>query len=115
MFDSNLSFNNSIYLSESETADRNQGLAYMMQEKKAFQHGKDKAIAARINRTWNNQALRNSLELYFKQCSIECSMLGCGLMAATLANAGVNPWSEERVFSISTVQSMLKIMLTCGM
>lgn len=87
----------------------------MMQEKKAFQNGKDKTIAARINRSWNNQALRNSLELYFKQCSIECSMLGCGLMAATLANAGVNPWSAERVFGISTVQSMLKIMLTCGM
>ena len=40
-----ISFNNSVYLSEKDSADRNYCLAYMMQEKKSFQEGKNEKIA----------------------------------------------------------------------
>lgn len=87
----------------------------MMQEKKSFQEGKDKSIAKKIGVTWGPDSLSDTLELQFKQCSIETTLLGAGLLAATLANGGVNPWSLERVFKVNTVTSVLKIMLSCGM
>ena len=45
-----LSFNNSIYLSEKDSADRNYCLGYMMQEKGAFLNGKNINISKKINR-----------------------------------------------------------------
>ena len=43
-----ISFNNSIYLSEKDTVDMNYCLGYMMQEKMAFQNGKDINISKEI-------------------------------------------------------------------
>jgi len=36
-------------------------------------------------------------------------------VAATLANAGKNPFSGKQIFSPQTVQNCLSIMNTCGM
>ena len=52
----NIRFNNSVYLSERETADRNFALAYFMRENKAFPENTD---------------LYKTLEFYFQCCSIE--------------------------------------------
>ena len=110
-----VSFNNSIYLSEKDTADRNYCLAYMMQEKNVFLNGKNKEVSEELKRTWNSNDLVKNLELYFQFCSLETNILGAGLIAATLANGGVNPWSNKKIFKYSTVKKVLSIMLTCGM
>lgn len=110
-----MSFNNSIYLSEKDTADRNYCLAYMMQEKGTFLHGKNKDVAQKQNRTWDGCDLVKNLELYFQFCSLETSILGAGMIAGTLANGGVHPWSSEKIFKYSTVKNVQSIMLACGM
>lgn len=96
----NPQFNNAVYLSERQTADRNFALAYFMRENKAFPENVD---------------LRETLEFYFQCCSIEMDARGMAVMAATLANAGICPVTEQRVFSDKTVQNCLSLMLSCGM
>ncbi|HMO37801.1 MAG TPA: glutaminase A [Saprospiraceae bacterium] len=96
----NVSFNNSVYLSERQTADRNFALAYFMRENKAFPEG--------IN-------LTEVLEFYFQCCSIESCSHHLAIAAATLANAGVNPLSGEKLFDEEVVQHCLSLMLSCGM
>lgn len=52
---------------------------------------------------------------YFRQCSILVTARDLSMMAATLANQGVNPATEERVFSPRVVRWVLSVMSTCGM
>jgi len=95
-----MSFNNSVYLSERQTADRNFALAYFMREKNAFPE---------------NTNLTETLEFYFQCCSIESSTYDLSVAAATLANAGINPLTGGAIFKSSTVQNCLSLMLSCGM
>ena len=113
--DTYLSFDNSVYLSEKATADRNYCLGYMMQERQAFQRGKSAAVAASAGRSWHGSSLGKSLELYFQICSIKTELLGAGLLAATLANGGVQPWTHEKLFDYSNVKRITSLMLSCGM
>lgn len=109
-----LSFNNSVYLSEKDSANRNYCLGYMMQEKGAF-NGIDNNINNKIGRTWSNIDLQTNLELYFQFCSIEVNLLGMGLLSSTLSNNGINPWTNKKIFSSKTIKNVLSIMSTCGM
>jgi glutaminase len=56
-----------------------------------------------------------SLDLYFRQCSISVDCRDLSVMAATLANGGVNPVTGERAVRRDLVESVLSIMTTCGM
>ena len=107
----NISFNNSIYLSEKETADRNYCLGYMMQEKKAFKNG----INNQLQREWKRGDLQNNLELYFQICSLELKLYNVALMSATLANKGINPKTGNQIFKYNNLKNILSLMLTCGM
>ena len=115
--DTYLSFDNSVYLSEKATADRNYCLGYMMQENHAFQRGKNAAVAKKIGRKWDGggSSLTKNLELYFQICAIQTDLLGAGLLAATLANGGVQPWTHEKMFDYSNVKRITSLMLSCGM
>ena len=93
-------FNNAVYLSERQTADRNFALGYSMRESGAFRAGTD---------------LLQTLEFYFQACSIEVDAQMLAVAAASLANAGVCPLTEDRVFTPGTVQSCLSLMSSCGM
>ncbi|HEY4024441.1 MAG TPA: glutaminase A [Pseudonocardiaceae bacterium] len=93
-------FNNAVYLSERQTADRNFALGYSMRENGAFRPGVD---------------LLQSLEFYFQTCSIEVDADSLAIAAASLANAGVCPLTDDPVFSEGTVQSCLSLMSSCGM
>jgi glutaminase len=93
-------FNNAVYLSERQTADRNFALGYSMRESGAFRPGTD---------------LVTSLEFYFQSCSIEVDAQMLAVAAASLANAGVCPLTEDPVFTPRTVQSCLSLMSSCGM
>ncbi len=93
-------FNNSIYLSEKNSADRNFALAYFMREKKIFPP---------------ESSLQHALDLYFQCCSIEGNCDNMAIAAATLANAGVCPVTNDRVFKNSYVKDTLSLMYSCGM
>ena len=93
-------FNNAVYLSERQTADRNFALGYSMRESGAFRPGVD---------------LQQTLEFYFQACSIEVDTEMLAVAAASLANAGVCPLTEDPVFTPGTVQSCLSLMSSCGM
>ncbi|MFT5171099.1 MAG: glutaminase, partial [Candidatus Marinamargulisbacteria bacterium] len=93
-------FNNSVYLSEKRTADRNFALGYFMREKNAFP---------------DNVNLQETLDFYFQCCSIELSASTHAVVAATLANSGVCPITGEKVLKESTVKDCLSLMYSCGM
>ncbi len=56
-----------------------------------------------------------ALDLYFRQCSVAVDCRDLSLMAATLANGGVNPLSGERALGREYVDRVLSVMTTCGM
>jgi glutaminase len=89
-----------MYRSESATANRNRCLAYMMNEAGAFPEG---------------AALERELEFYFMCCSQLQDAETMSIVAGTLANGGVSPVTNDRIFSPQTVQSVLSVMFTCGM
>uniref|UniRef100_A0A915DKE7 glutaminase n=1 Tax=Ditylenchus dipsaci TaxID=166011 RepID=A0A915DKE7_9BILA len=96
-----VSFDNATFLSERETADRNYALAYFMREHKCFP-------GPHVN-------IQETLDLYFQLCSIKTNTECLAVMAATLANGGVNPLTEQRVVCNRAVRDTLSLMLSCGM
>lgn len=94
------SFNNAVYLSEQKTADRNFALGHFMREKNAFPE---------------NTNLQDTLEFYFQCCSIELNSSAMAQVAATLANGGICPTTEERVFDNNTAKNCLSLLYSCGM
>ena len=49
------------------------------------------------------------------QCSTLVDTLDLATMAATCANQGVNPVTKQRVISRDINESMMSVMMTCGM
>jgi glutaminase len=90
---------------EGRTGDHNRTLAYMMKARHVFPKGEDAS----------DHEIRDALELYFSACSLEMNCVEMALAAATLANGGVCPTTQERIFASSTVRNCLSLMLTCGM
>ena len=109
---SKINFSTSVYLSERASADRNNCLAYMMQESYAFQNGINKE---KYGRGWDSYDLNNTLDFYFQCCSIEINSTQASIIAATLANGGVCPLTNERIFSNTIVKNALSLMSSCGM
>jgi glutaminase len=56
-----------------------------------------------------------TLEFYFQCCSIEVDSRALSVVAASLANGGVVPTTDERVFSADSVKKALSLMSSCGM
>ncbi|MGO3885615.1 MAG: glutaminase A [Mycetocola sp.] len=93
-----LSFDEQVFRSESATGDRNRALAYLMRSAGS--------LTADVTET---------VELYFRQCSILVTAEDLAVMGATLGNHGVNPLTGEQVLSESNCEHVLTIMATCGM
>jgi glutaminase len=56
-----------------------------------------------------------SLTQYFSQCSLLVTCRDLARMAATLANMGVNPITNQRVFDFEYIRDVLTVMFTCGL
>lgn len=83
---------------EMEGADRNRGTAYLLRS----QH----MIEGRVD---------DVLALYLRQCSVTVTCRDLAVMAATLANGGVNPVTGARACERRHVRDVLTVMYTCGM
>jgi glutaminase len=93
-----LEVDNEVYESEHATGHRNRAIGHMLRN---FDVLEDDPEA--------------TLDLYFRQCSVNVECRDLALMAATLANGGVNPASGERVLERDVVDRVLSVMTTCGM
>lgn len=87
-----------VFLSEKTTGHRNRAIAYLM-----LNFG---MVTPRIDET---------LDLYFQQCAILVNAHDLAMMAATLANGGVNPVTGVRAIQSQYVKDVISVMLTCGM
>ncbi|XP_072402198.1 glutaminase liver isoform, mitochondrial-like [Diabrotica undecimpunctata] len=95
-----LGFNNAVFLSERECADRNYALGFYMREHKCFPE---------------SSKFRECMDFYFQCCSLEVNCDLVAVMAATLANGGICPLSEEKVLKPESVRDVLSLMHSCGM
>lgn len=93
-----LTLDKTVYNSESETGHRNRAIGHMLRN---F----DKLSGDPTPTT----------ELYFQQCSISVNCRDLAMMAATLANHGVNPLTGKQALRGEYVESVLSVMGTCGM
>ena len=87
-----------VYRSESATGFRNRAIAYLLRNSEII-----------------DDPVEDTVEAYFRQCSILINCEDLALMGASLANGGVNPVTGEKVLEPNHVEKVLSVMGTCGM
>ena len=93
-----LSLNSDVYASASATNHRNQSIARLLRSRDRIYCDVDEAT-----------------DLYTRQCSLNVSARDLAVMAATLADGGVNPLTNTRVVDATTCHYVLAVMCTAGM
>ncbi|QBJ98280.1 glutaminase A [Rhodococcus sp. ABRD24] len=93
-----LSLDEAVYASERRTGHRNRAIGYMLRSFEVITDDPDDVV-----------------DVYFRQCSIAVTCRDLALMAATMANNGVNPLTRDRVLNPALVERVLSVMTTCGM
>ena len=92
-----LSVNNKVYNSEISNSEHNLAIAHLLKSYNKFYGDID-----------------TCLEVYTKQCSVMVSTQDVALMAATLANNGINPKSKKRLVKPENVKYILNQMALNG-
>jgi glutaminase len=93
-----LGIDEAVYASESATGDRNRAIGYLLRNSDVL---KDNVGAV--------------LEVYFRQCSVLVTARDIAVMAATLANRGINPVTGEQVMTPYAISRALSVMTSSGM
>jgi glutaminase len=93
-----LSLNDEVYRSASETNERNQQLARLLE---------------RFDRIYRDPG--EAVNLYTRQCSLNVTATDLAVMGATLADGGVNPLTKERVVDEDVCRYTLAVMTTAGL
>jgi glutaminase len=93
-----LTVDEAVYRSESETGFRNRAIGYMLR-----------------NFSILEEDPTPSLELYFRQCAISVTCRDLAITAATLANRGINPITGKQAVRGEYVESILSVMSSTGM
>ena len=87
-----------VYKSEAETNQRNQAIAALM-----FAYGRIKSDP------------KQATDLYTRQCAVSVNARDLAIMAATLANGGLNPITKRQVVAAQHVPAVLAVMATAGL
>ncbi len=93
-----LDVDDAVFASESATGDRNRAIAYLLRTSNVLR-----------------EDVADVLAVYFRQCAVLVTARDCAIMAATLANRGVNPVTGEQVVSAYAVSRTLSVMTSSGM
>jgi glutaminase len=93
-----LAVDEAVFESERSTGHRNRAIGHMLRNYDIVSEDPEPA-----------------LELYFKQCSVLVDCRDLALIAATLANSGINPVSGQRAVRAEFIGPILSVMTTCGM
>jgi glutaminase len=93
-----LGVDEAVYASESATGDRNRAIGYLLRTNAVI--------------TDNVTAV---LDVYFRQCAILVTARDIAIMAATLANRGINPVTGEQVTTPYAISRTLSVMTSSGM
>src|SRR5437763_628943 len=93
-----LDVDDAVYASESLTGDRNRAIGYLLRTNAVI---KDNVTSV--------------LEVYFRQCAILVTARDIAVMAATLANRGINPVTGEQVLTPYAISRTLSVMTSSGM
>jgi glutaminase len=93
-----LSIDDRVRRSESETAYRNRAIAHLLRGAGRFDGDPDEIV-----------------ESYIEQCSVLVDCRDLAVISATLAAGGRNPVTGRRVASRDTVRDVLSVMATAGM
>lgn len=94
------SVNEKAFSAERAVADADRALAYYMQQKGLFSKGSD---------------INEHLDYLWRCFAIETTSKAQAVIAATLANAGVCPTSEQEVIKPATARNCLAIMALAGL
>ena len=93
-----LSLNNEVYDSETATNLRNRGIAKLLE-------GYGRMYCDALEAT----------DIYTRQCSLEITTKDLAIMAATLADGGVNPITKQKVLSDLHCKRVLAVLATAGL
>jgi glutaminase len=93
-----LGVDEAVYASESATGDRNRAIGYLLRNSSVIKDDVDAVLA-----------------VYFRQCSVLVTARDSAIMAATLANRGVNPVTGEVVMTPYAISRTLSVMTSSGM
>jgi glutaminase len=98
--DMRIDFNYTNFLFEKANDTKNHALAFLMKDSEVLHYDAD---------------VFKVLEFYFKNGCIELDCNTLAVIAGTLANGGICPITNERVFKTSTTRAILTLMLSCGL
>jgi glutaminase len=93
-----LGVDEAVFASETATGDRNRAIGYLLRNAGVIDDDVGKV-----------------LEVYFRQCSVLVTARDSAIMAATLANRGINPVTGEQVMSPYAISRTLSVMTSSGM
>ncbi|MEH2468926.1 glutaminase [Nitrobacteraceae bacterium AZCC 2161] len=93
-----LPLNDEVYASASQTNFRNRSIARLLES---------------YDRIYCDA--KQATDLYTRQCSLNVSARDLAVMAATLADGGVNPITRERVVDATVCHYALAVMITAGL
>jgi len=93
-----LQVNEPVYKSEADTNQRNQAIAWLMSA-----YGRIKDNPPMVT------------DVYTRQCAINVNAKDLAIMAATLANGGMNPVTKKQVIPSDLVPKILAVMSTAGL
>jgi glutaminase len=93
-----LDVDDAVYASESTTGDRNRAIGYLLRTNSVI-----------------TDNVASVLDVYFRQCAILVTARDIAIMAATLANRGINPVTGEQVTTPYAIARTLSVMTSSGM
>lgn len=93
-----LAVDDAVFASEWGTAHRNRAIGHLLRGAGVLAEDPDRVV-----------------EAYVRQCAVRVTCRDVALMAATLANGGRQPLTEQQALAPALVDRVLSVMTTCGM